>query len=69
VSQSIPTSHVFDHSFKASGVRYMLVQLLLFVSILYAAYASNPQLEPRFILTCGIALLMLLIVRNVVSLH
>ncbi len=66
-SGATPRSH--EQSTKLPRTRYTRVQLLLFVGILTAAYALNPQLEIRFIMTCVSALFGLLLVRLVVSCH
>ena len=62
-----PRSH--EQSTKLPRTRYTRVQLLLFIAILTAAYALNPQLEIQFIMTCVSALFGLLLVRLVVSCH
>ena len=62
-----PRSH--EQSTKLPHTRYTRVQLLLFIGILTAAYALNPQLEIRFMMTCVSALFGLLLVRLVVSCH
>ena len=45
------------------------IQLLLFVIMLSAAYACNPKLDVLFLVACGAALVVLLVLRVWVSAH
>ena len=69
ISQDMRSSPTVDQASNRYGARNTLLQLLLFITILYVAYVYNPQLEPSFLLACGSALLVLLVVRNLVSLQ
>lgn len=64
ISQDMRSSPTVDQASNRYGARNTLLQLLLFITILYVAYVYNPQLEPSFLLACGSALLVLLVVRN-----
>ena len=63
------TSHRSDYKQRTYPKGTAGIQLLLFITILSAAYVYNPKLDISFLVACGAALTLLLILRVWVSRH